>query len=351
MKTEDRPTIERSTQPVRVGPDGRRLQPAGEALAGILVALLLWTLVEAPRLREAAEVAPLGARRTASLIVLTPLAAISEALGLGGLTRSVEGALGREEGGLADTAPPEPLPTITGPAPTPEAEVPSAFRDPTPANKLRVVVVGDSLAVGLARTIGAGMDPDVVRVVNQARLASGLARSDAFDWPAEAARIMDQFRPDLVVVLIGSNDAQSIVYPGGRAIRTATVEWVRAYREQVDELITTVTSKGSRVAWVGLPTMEEPVRRQWARRLNGHYRVQIQMNPGAIFVDTFERFSRPDGTYTDFVRNDQGRVVQVRESDGVHFTYTGYTMVADLLFDRLREVWDLPREALAGSGR
>jgi uncharacterized protein len=317
---------------------------------GLLVALLLWTFVEAPRLKEAAEVAPFGPRRTAALIVLTPLAAISEALGVGALTRAAEGALGREEGGLAAPDSPEPLPTITGPSPTPHGELPGPFRDPTAADKLRVVVVGDSLAVGLARTIGAGLDPDQVRVVNQARLASGLARADAFDWPAEVARIAEQFRPDLVVVLVGTNDAQSISYPGGPAIPTATIEWVRAYRAEIDELITAATSRGSRVAWVGLPTMEEPFRRQWARRLNEHYRTQVQGHAGAIYVDTWERFSRPDGSYAAYIRDEEGRVVQVREADGLHFTYTGYTMVANQVFDRLREIWDLPRDVLSEPG-
>jgi uncharacterized protein len=349
MKTDERTHPERAAPRTRTGPDGRRLQPAGEALVALLVGLLLWSLIEAPRLKEAAEVAPFGARRTAALVVLTPLAAVSEALGLGALTRTVEGALGSERGDLAAPEPPEPLPTITAPAPRPpdETEVPGVFRDPRPGNRLRVVVVGDSLAVGLARTIGAGMDPDLVRVVNQARLATGLARSDAFDWPAEVARIATQFRPDLVVVMIGSNDAQSIVSPGRRPIPTATIEWVRAYRQQVDELITAATSRGARVAWVGLPTMQEPTRRQWARRLNGHYRAQVRAREGAVYIDTFDRFSRPDGSYAAYIRNGPGNVIQVREPDGVHFTYTGYTMVADLLFDRLRHVWGLPREALA----
>jgi uncharacterized protein len=347
MKTEDRPHTEEVTRIRRTGPDGRRLQPAGEALVALVVALVLWTFIEAPRLKEAAEVAPFGARRTASLVVLTPLAAVSEAVGMGALTRALERGLGRDEGGLASPSAPEPLPTITGPTLEPQGEVPGAFRDPTPANKLRVVVIGDSLAVGLARTIGAGMDPSLVRVVNQARLATGLARQDAFDWPAEIARISEQFRPDLIVVLVGTNDAQSISYPGGNAIPTHTVEWVRAYRSEIDELITAATSRGSRVVWVGLPTMQEPFRRQWARRLNAHYRTQVKMHAGSIFVDTWERFSRPDGSYAAYIRDDKGRVVQVREADGLHFTYTGYTMVADLVFDRLREVWDLPRDALA----
>jgi lysophospholipase L1-like esterase len=347
MKTEERPPIEEEGPRVRrTGPDGRRLQPAGEALIAMLVALILWTFIEAPRLKEAAQVAPFGARRTASLVVLTPMAAVSEAVGLGPLTRTLERALGRDEGGLAAPAPPEPLPTIHGPTTEPRGEVPGAFRDPTPANKLRVVVIGDSLAVGLARTIGAGMEPALVRVVNQARLSTGLARPDAFDWPAEVARIGKQFRPDLVVILVGTNDTQPISYPDGRVVPMATIEWVRAYRAEIDELITSATSSGARVAWVGLPTMQEPSRRQWARRLNAHYRTQVKMHAGSIFVDTWDRFTRPDGSYAAYTRDDRGRVVQVREADGLHFTYTGYTMVADLVFERLREVWDLPRDTL-----
>ncbi|HJV04388.1 MAG TPA: DUF459 domain-containing protein [Actinomycetota bacterium] len=346
MRTNERTRPEAAAPPRRTGPDGRRLQPAGEALVALVVGLLVWTFIEAPRLKEAAEVAPFGARRTAALVVLTPVAAVSEAMGLGALTRAAESALGSRQGDLAAPEPPEPLPTITGPPANPERRVAGPFRDPRPGNRLRVVVAGDSLAIGLARTIGAGLDPDLVRVVNQARLATGLARSDAFDWPAEVARIAEQFRPDLIVVMIGSNDAQSIVQQGRRPIPTATIEWVRAYRQEVNELITAATSRGARVAWVGLPTMQEPFRRQWARRLNEHYRLGVRANEGAIYVDTFEPFSRPDGSYAAYVRDPRGEVIQVREPDGVHFTYRGYQIVSDLLFDRLREVWDLPREVL-----
>src|SRR5689334_11398675 len=60
----------------------RQVGPAGRALVVGLVCFGMWLLVAAPGLRRAAETSPLGARRTAALAVLGPIARLSAALGL-----------------------------------------------------------------------------------------------------------------------------------------------------------------------------------------------------------------------------------------------------------------------------
>ena len=74
------------------------------------------------------------------------------------------------------------------------------IRKPTGTNKLRVVVIGDSLATGLGVYLERATKPSLVRVSRQGRISTGLARPDYFDWPAALTEIVNKFRPDLIVV-------------------------------------------------------------------------------------------------------------------------------------------------------
>ena len=91
---------------------GRRLMPAGRVLVVLLVSLLTWTLLYAPAMKRAAEASPIGTRRTLSLAILTPIAAVSDWIGLNQLADTIERAVGRDEGksGGAFVPPPEDIP-------------------------------------------------------------------------------------------------------------------------------------------------------------------------------------------------------------------------------------------------
>jgi hypothetical protein len=340
-----------------------------------VVGLVVWALIVAARLERGAQAAPFGARRTVSLIVLRPLSAVSGALGFDRLTGALERALGIDESGQVTTtalppptgpgvaAPPEsPLETETpGDASTPDErpriggnpgagggpeepdETVEPLRTPTPSDKLRFAVIGDSFAVGMGQALGAGLDPELVHLTGRAELATGLARPDFFNWPAEVSRIANDYRPDVLVVMLGSNDAQPISYPDGRVVPAFSHEWGEAYRAEVDKVISAATSEGTRVVWVGLPPMRETFRQQWARNLNERFAQEAQEFPAAEYVDTMRRFG---GTYSAYLRQD-GQAELIRASDGVHFTTAGYAILADIVIERMMTAWSLDRAALA----
>jgi lysophospholipase L1-like esterase len=347
METKERTRWEQP--PRRPRPKGRRIQPAGEALIVMLIGLALWAVVVAPRLEEAAENAPFGARRTAALVVLRPLAAINRVLGIAGITDPFEGTLGVEDGARAVQPPAEPLPTLP-PQGDPDSDggtnsggLPAL--PPLGQGKLRIVVVGDSLAVGLSRALSASVVPAKVRVVNQGRLASGLARPDAFDWPAEVEKIGRAFRPHVVVVMLGSNDSQPIALPRG-VVPMFTREWVEAYRTQIARLISAAARNEALVVWAGLPPMRDGVRNAWARRLNEHFELVTADRGRVEFIDTWEAFAGRGDPYRAYLRDARGRTQLVRAGDGVHLSFIGYRMLATLVVQRMREDWDLDRRAI-----
>ena len=377
MQTMERPiaVLEEAMPPER--PEPRRAS-ARDVFVTIAVCLSVWALLAAPLLQRSAEAGPVGARRSAALGLLRPLVAISDGLLLSGATSSVERALGRDPEGApggklilpAFALPPDEIaarPTHaarTGaphPAETPEPtthedegeaapEQPAAaaaLRTPTGSNKLRVAVIGDSLSQGLGPAIERWMNPSVVRVLPLGRQSTGLSREDYFNWEAGMRQIVEEFRPDLVFVLLGSNDAQAQISRDGTAIPVGSVQWLEGYRERAADLLGEATRVGTHVVWVGIPIVKERQRWDFYRRVNDIYRDTASADPFGTFVDAWTPFEGRDGGYTAFVRNDRGDLVEVRASDGVHFTQTGYSFLARMAIRAADQAFGMPEKAVS----
>jgi len=377
MQTMERPIVVLKEAGPPEPPEPQRAS-ARDVFFTIVVCLSLWALLAAPLLQRSADAGPVGARRSAALALLRPLVAISDGLFLSRATGSIERALGRDPdeapgGELALPAfvlPPDefepapthaaptqgPGPTHTSPPPThePDGEEPpgepadeNALRTPTQTNKLRVAVIGDSMSQGLGPAIERWMNPSVVRVLSLGRQSTGLSREDYFNWQAGMRQIVEEFRPDLVFVMLGSNDAQSQISRDGAAIPVGSVQWVEGYREHAAELLREATRAGTRVVWVGIPVVKEQQRWSFYRRVNGIYRDTANADPLGTYVDTWTPFEAKDGGYTAFVRNERGDLVQVRASDGVHFTPTGYAFLSRMAIRAADEAFGLPQKAVS----
>ena len=87
---------------------------------------------------------------------------------------------------------------------------------PTPASPLRVLIVGDSVGLDLGQPLvnALGGFGDVTTYLD-GRIDTGLSRPDYFNWPAELNVDLANQQPQLVVVMIGANDAQGLVTQNG----------------------------------------------------------------------------------------------------------------------------------------
>jgi hypothetical protein len=357
-------------------PQPRRAS-ARDVFVTIVVCLSLWALLAAPLLERNAEAGPMGARRSAALTLLRPLVALSDRLLLSRATSSVERALGRDPeaapgGELALPAfdlpaeefestrvPPGPSagsePTTAEPPAGADEEyqpaegptAPNHIRTPSPSNKLRVAVIGDSLSQGLGPAIERWMNPGVVRVLSLGRPSTGLSREDYFNWRSGMRLIVEEFRPDLVFVMLGSNDAQAQISRDGAAIPVGSADWVKGYRERAAELLREATRAGTHVVWVGIPIVKERERWDFYRRVNDIYRDTANADPFGTFVDSWEPFEARDGGYTAFVRNERGGLVEVRAPDGVHFTSTGYGFLGKMAIRAADEAFGMPKKAVS----
>jgi hypothetical protein len=157
--------------------------------------------------------------------------------------------------------------------------------------------------------------------------------------------ITNRFRPDVVVVLIGVNDDQSIILPSGGIVPEGSEEWTGVYEDRVDNFLAAATDAGGRVVWVGLPPLAEARHNSQAQSLNESFDSAIEDYPSAYFFDTFDRFSR-NGEYAPFGRDANSNVAQLRGGDGVHFTTTGYDALAREVASVMVKKWGLPPKAI-----
>jgi hypothetical protein len=314
----------------------------------MLACLLGWTLLAAPTLRRAADASPDGARRTAALAVLAPFAAISNLTRLTAITDAAAIAVGHDPnqapGGQVSLNP-EPLPTTPG-SPQPPVDATGPIRTPTGQDKLRVAVIGDSLAVGLGYGAEHVFRPALVRVTRQGRISTGLARPDYFDWPGAMESIVQSFQPDLVIVMLGENDNQGLRTTGGHEqTPIGTTGWPTAYEQRVEDFMRIAASGGARVVWVGLPTVQDRSRWDFIRRENAIYQNAASVVPNVAYVDTWDLFAAADGGYTPFYRG-TGSVEVVRAPDGLHFTSTGYALLARAAAKAAEQAFDLSPSAI-----
>jgi uncharacterized protein len=329
--------------------------PAANVLIVLLVCLLAWSILYAPELVRSAKAHPDGVRRDVSLVVLAPFAWLSDVTGLDAVSDAAARAAGRDPnadvggvvGGVEVSV--DDIPSFhprpgTDPDPKPPVHD-TRLREPSGDNPLRVVVVGDSLAVGIGFFAERVFKPFFVDVVKQGRISTGLARPDYFDWPGQMQVIADRYRPDLTIVMLGENDNQDLQGSGGEILQeTGQPGWPEAYERRVESFARTATADKGHVVWVGLPIVRDPNRWPLSQRLNEIYRDVADRLPNVAYVDAWSMFEK-DGDYTAYYR-DRGKVLLVREADGIHFTADGYTLLMRAVADVARDEFHLDPKTL-----
>jgi hypothetical protein len=311
-------------------------------------AFAVWFLLYAPTLQHNAQVSPVGTRRTVSLDVTGPVAAISRALQLSHIV-SITGrgnGLSGGSSGLTVAGPtpgahppkPKPAPKTGGSTPTTATTVPPDPKDPTAANPLRVLIVGDSIGTDL----GDALQPDlantgVVSAALDGRVSTGLTRPDYFNWPAELTADLKSQNPQVVVVMIGANDAQDFLGPPD--VPYTSTQWNTLYSQRVAQFMQIAGSTGATVVWVGMPPMQNPGLNAQMSDVNAVVQQQaVKANPPVVYLSTDHTLGTAQGGYTPFVTNGAGQVVNVRTPDGTHVTPGGGQVLSQQVIAELQSL-------------
>ena len=380
-------------QPTPLRPaDPHRRQPgdlasAARVFAVMTASLALAALLNAGTMLERAETSPLGPGRERALAFWRPIEEVSSAAGLdrpragleairSGDTPRVGAAATNVLGHEALTPGPPPLrpelgprPTTTeagspagpsaatsiagsatplglppwdaSPSPTVAAGGPSTsgfpLRRPTADEPLDVLIAGDStvepVGSSLLRLLA---DTGLARAELDYRVSTGLSRPDFFDWPAHLASSRTTTGPEVVVLMLGANDAQAFIEDGA-VVEYGTDAWFDAYRGRVADLLDQLTARGSWVIWVGQPVMRDPGFDAKVAAIDEVVAGEIVGRPLVRYVDTRTTLSE-DGGYATYLPDGDGNRQLVRQSDGIHLTQAGGDRLAPLVVDELNAI-------------
>ncbi len=329
--------------------------PPRIAVRAVLAALLLGALFNGPGLVAAATGLPVGAARQAALAVGSGLERAGAALGLDrprtwlvGLRDVVSPDDPQRPVATAirDAPPPQPGPATTGEASEARsladrfdeqlaqrrAATTSRSRTISADDPLRVLLAGDSLLGAIAEGYGRSVTGrDDVRWHQEIRISTGLARPDVLDWHDHLGGLLATHDPDVVVLMLGGNDDQSLVVPGDAPIHSAEPGWEPEYEQRVARLLDVAIDAERQVIWLQLPAMR-PDRLEASRQLTNAAVLRAAAGRDVQVVDTGTVLS-PEGYTT---RRDG---TAVRADDGVHLTHPGGDLVASVLDGLLAERW------------
>jgi peptidoglycan/LPS O-acetylase OafA/YrhL len=218
----------------------------------------------------------------------------------------------------------------------------------------KVLLLGDSIVATMGTGLQRAAGENSLLVWNRGVFGCGLSRAgevveggevrqqsfNCNDWPTRWRANLDEFSPDMVVLLPGGRDLLDRRI-NGQWFRLGTPEHDRYFLSELDQAVELLSSRGARVVLLTMPyfsrpelTLANPLKwleyQPWrVDRINGLMRSYAKNHDKVRIIDMNTRVS-PGGKYTAFIGDTEIR------PDGVHFTPQGADYVGTWLAPRLR---------------
>jgi hypothetical protein len=175
----------------------------------------------------------------------------------------------------------------------------------------------------------------VVMATLDARESTGLTRPDYFNWPVELQGDIRTAQPQVVVIMMGANDPQD--FPGPPDVPYTSPRWNVLYAQRVSAFMQIAASGGATVIWVGMPSMQNPALSAKMSDVDAVDQQQaVRQKPPVDYISSWTLLGTPQGTYTPFITNASGKVINVRTPDGIHLTPAGGEVLSQRVINYLR---------------
>lgn len=205
-----------------------------------------------------------------------------------------------------------------------------------------VLLVGDSIMAGIGPILKKEVSSRLEgKAILKARVATGLARPDVFDWRRELEASLAEDDYDAVVLMMGTNDSQDIVEDGNILIY-GTHEWVRAYNERVAQMMETACKGTPRALWIGLPPMRSQAFNRKIIRINTWAKRQARKHKCMEYLGLDNVIGDENGHFASYLKI-ADELEKVRMVDGIHVTARGGLVISDYLLPILTRKPDVSR--------
>ena len=207
--------------------------------------------------------------------------------------------------------------------------------------KAKIAFVGDSTADGLWGGLTSLVPHEAclksnIELGRFAKNSTGLTRPDKLNWVEEVKRIGDSVRPQLFVMSLGLNDRQSVVEHGKVTLENSP-EYPARYKERVTAVLKSAAAAKASLLWIGLPAMREAAADRDARDKNRFFAESIaEFGDSAMqYVEPWKLNASGEDKFASFGPDQKGKMIQIRASDGEHFSPAGDLLVAAYLLPRM----------------
>jgi peptidoglycan/LPS O-acetylase OafA/YrhL len=240
-----------------------------------------------------------------------------------------------------------PVLTTTTTAPPPSVSVTSSTSSTAPRptipavahlGPLRVMIVGDSVAASLGSGIAPVQSKAGIVLSNQGYIGCGIARGGAtsfkaytqppacLTWPQRWQGLVDNFHPDVTMVLLGRWEVLDRVHDG-QWMHIGEPAFDAYLKSELETAMTVLTSRGGRVAFLTAPCnnheladLASPGRLppDDAHRVDLFNQMQAEVaahHTGQAIMVPLAGLLCPNGQYVASIAG-----VPLRTSDGVHFS-------------------------------
>jgi hypothetical protein len=219
-----------------------------------------------------------------------------------------------------------------------EGAIEPSRRALNPLQPLKIWVGGDSLAGALGPSLGRMVgQTGVAQAYVDSRISTGLIAGD-INWNDEAAEELADIEPEVVVFMIGTNDA--IIYNDSQA---------EAYAQRTAEMMRILIGPGRDVYWVNAPVMGDEDVEENILEIDAIQREVAARYPDQVtFVDAHTLFADDQGEYQSSMLDESGDRVSLRAGDGIHLSGAGADYLAEEVFQLLDAEWRILAQAVPG---
>jgi hypothetical protein len=196
-----------------------------------------------------------------------------------------------------------------------------------------VLATGDSTMQGIDSFLTDRLGDDAI-VRSDIYPGSGISRG--VFWPRKAVEQTKAIHPRVTIISVGAaTDAIPLPNAAGTLVECCEEAWIRAYSRRVRGMMKTYLRDGhARVFWLTPPFPKAPARAQITYAIDDAI-TRAGRGLKGVVVGRVDRYFSPNG-YVETIRY-KGRSVRVRESDGVHLSIEGTSIVAEILAPAIRK--------------
>jgi hypothetical protein len=185
-----------------------------------------------------------------------------------------------------------------------------------------------------------------LNVHRHAKIGTGLARPDFYDWFTISTKLAEEHQSELVIAQFIGNDCQALIN-ADRSIeaRRRDSHWAESYKSRAMTFIEDLQKDGAEVVMIGMPIVENRGFRNRIQNANSLVKEAAE-ETGAHFISIWDLSTSPNGAYKTEIKSN-GRIRKFRHPDGIHLSRAGASFIAKGIYEKLEGLygWDIDAAA------